>query len=417
MFKPVLPLYYARIFPFDEIHRWLSYGEDELFLNREFALNFDGERFLRYQFYKDAAHLKREIKSLRPTKIDIGAIYNKPPKKLDRESIFPVNKEFIIDIDITDYDDVRTCCSEANICNKCWKFMALAMQILDEAFREDFGFQHILWTFSGRRGVHCWVCDESARQLKKQTRFSVASYLQVVTGGVYRKKKVDLKEPIHPFVRRVLDRVQSIFIDMCVIEQNILGTNEMVSKFLEILNNLSMRTEVHSIFKKYTTSLERWLAFVECFRTKINNGSEEWNEFPFLIEEIMLQYTYPRLDINVTLGLTHLLKSPFSVHPDTGKIGIPLDIKTIENFDIKLVPNVFDIFDQVDAYDLKAKNQDMAGQVNKKVSEIEKTNLNQYLKIFREFIDELEKDKTEKEMKEEIITESQGLNDEYLLDT
>ena len=47
----------------------------------------------------------------------------------------PVEKEFVIDIDLTDYDDVRTCCSEANICNICWSFMKGAVKVIDTCLR------------------------------------------------------------------------------------------------------------------------------------------------------------------------------------------------------------------------------------------------------------------------------------------
>jgi DNA primase small subunit len=47
----------------------------------------------------------------------------------------------------------------------------------------------------------------------------------------------------------------------------------------------------------------------------------------------MFEYCYPRLDANLTKGMNHLLESPFSVHPKTGRVSIPIDLNSLGDFD------------------------------------------------------------------------------------
>jgi DNA primase small subunit len=80
-----------------------------------------------------------------------------------------------------------------------------------------------------------------------------------------------------------------------------------------------------------------------------------WNDRRFKVpmkhamEDIILQYTYPRIDAEVSKHRNHLLKAPFCVHPRTGRICVPVDPETIDEFDPELVPTVSQLLRELDA--------------------------------------------------------------------
>jgi len=86
-------------------------------------------------------------------------------------------REYVIDIDMTDYDNIRTCCKGKKLCKKCWVYIKGAYEVLKVILNQAFGFKHILWVFSGRRGLHAWVCDKEAKIMTKKVRKSITEFL------------------------------------------------------------------------------------------------------------------------------------------------------------------------------------------------------------------------------------------------
>ncbi|KAJ3188790.1 primase, DNA, polypeptide 1 (49kDa) [Gaertneriomyces sp. JEL0708] len=384
-FQSLLKIFYQRLFPFNDFYRWFAYGDVQknYFVKREWSFELASEAFIRFQSYSNAEELKNDVLRLCPVKMDIGAVYNIQPK--DKRTIGPgafkpQDRELVFDIDMTDYDDVRTCCSGGNICHKCWDFMTIAIKIIHRVLTEDFAFKHILWVYSGRRGVHCWVCDESARKLSSDARRAIVSYMEVVKGGDSVARKVQLPKSLHPSLRRAYDVCHRHFQKTILEEMDVLGSPDSWNKLLQAIPDEDVRRSLNQEWSSNANmpAIKKWGRLQGELKSKKKPHTSTTER------DLVFQYTYPRLDVNVSIGLNHLLKAPFCVHPKTGRVCIPIDPDRCEEFDPLNVPTLGKLVEEINAFEDEAELA--ADARRKKVQDYQKTSLESHIEYFKRFL-------------------------------
>ncbi|PHH49979.1 DNA primase small subunit [Ceratocystis fimbriata CBS 114723] len=406
----ILRLFYERLFPFKTLFQWLNHSliPSADMKHREIAMTLNGpggaEFYKRYLSYNSVEHLKKDIILQIPTRFEIGPIYSTNPrdrKSLPNPAAFkPISKELCFDIDLTDYDDIRTCCDKANICQKCWAFMTMSVKVLDAALRDDFGFKHIMWVYSGRRGIHCWVCDKSARNLNDQQRRAIAGYFDVVRGGAQTSKKVNLRRPLHPHLTRSLELLKPHFQHDVLEAQDPLADPEREKYMLGMIPDKTLQ---ESLAQKWASlggdSLSKWTS-IDTVAKRGAGKNFDTRALRDAKQDIVLEYTYPRLDIEVSKKLNHLLKSPFVVHPGTGRVCVPVDTSRLDEFKPLEVPTVQELLQQIDDW------KEESGEGNSKaISDWEKTELKPYINYFRAFVAGLLRDETRSVKRERDMDE------------
>lgn len=71
--------------------------------------------------------------------------------------------------------------------------------------------------------------------------------------------------------RRVLAIIEPVFIPLCVVDQNLLGTEEGVDYFLALLPDNETQRDVKRLFNDRISSIDRWNSFVEYHKYMINS--------------------------------------------------------------------------------------------------------------------------------------------------
>ena len=307
-----LKQYYDELFPFKQIWDMLcstngmSCGNIDIKPeNREFSITLEKNIMQRYISFSNPLEMKLLFINKIPKRIEVGSVYAFKPNKLLFNNLSKTShnnlimeRTLVFDVDIEDYDEgiyVRDCkCSNIKspsdddktyLCTECFPILEAAKDILNYVLRNVYGFEILLFVFSGRRGIHCWVGDIRANILPNMIRTSIILYINKM-----RDKK----------------------------DFNFMTTQEQ--EIYILMKKKYINGDLKYLKKMHPNMTDRQI----CFKCLI-----------------------PRLDENVTTSPRHLIKMPFCVHPATEKICIPMGNGGLQDkkININYIPTLSNVFD------------------------------------------------------------------------
>lgn len=275
--------YYENIYPFKVI--FSLFGQK----GREFVFEDATGRIKRYLFFETLHEFRNSTLIKLPSAIHIGPIYHQQKDSNGNRTV--KSRELIFDIDLNDYGELRACCkSEKRACKKCWKYAQFSIRILDR-FLRGYGFNKIFFFYSGMKGFHCWVFDESACNLSRMARETLLNDLKI--------EEITLNPP------KTIQQKRSYVSD--------------------VLSEKSIEYYINILTKEQKELKDQFL-----------QKQNEWG-----LESAILYFIWPRIDSKVTIELNHMLKSPFARNPKTGSPCWMLNNITPEN-PITDVPNLIE---------------------------------------------------------------------------
>ncbi|RLN18053.1 DNA primase small subunit [Panicum miliaceum] len=309
-----LRVYYGKLFPYGDFFKWLCYGNEN-------------DIYLRFQSFDSAAELESSIKEKCPFKIDIGPVYSVDPAKRHAyaqsgNNVFvPVERELIFDIMIL-----------VSI-TYCGYTVAVVVSIAGSV-------------------------------TAKQESSAMNKGLQLLT--IFESTR-----------RSYTDVLESFFEDKLLLSQQLFASEERCQKILDLIPDENVASELHdkwqgnrrSSISKEDVNAARW----KQLKTTLQSGKHKVQGLRRCVEEIVFSYTYPRLDMEVSKHMNHLLKAPFCIHPKTGCVCVPIDPNNCDDFDPTAVPILSQLLGELNAVGFQTDSE----------NNWERTSLEKSIRFFR----------------------------------
>ncbi len=315
----VISAYYEKKFP---VERFMAFIGLSNFKNREFGFVVgEHNRFVRNISFQNTEKMLEFMVKNSVKDAYVGAVFDTPPSKEHPIQKIKWNyREFIYDIDIDEYDLVRTCgCQGAQYCKECWSLVQDATVFIDKTMREDFGFHDIIWIFSGRRGVHGWVRNPIIQKFDKNQRVAILDYLTFIHDEKRSQSIDEIPNESKPLRNRIYALTAKSYLEK-ITPKKLHEFGISVNKAKDIIKQVQNSDDFDHT--KYNILIPNDSAV----RKKLSS-------------EIILR-RYPRIDRKVTMDTNRVSRMPYSIHGKTGQIAI--EIKDIKNFYPDSAPTVWE---------------------------------------------------------------------------
>jgi len=320
-------LYYARNYPCETLCALLGRawsGSSTLQL-REVAVETGRGHFIRWLSVGTGAELRGLLRKLRPCKVHSGAIYSVRPHGKDvMHGATPVRRELVFDIDASDYTPLGVQKDDIAACDAAWPVVALGTEVICSILSAQLNFVNIMVVYSGRRGVHISVYDKRACELGNDARSAIVAFMQPRAASTKNEGRVHYGSlTAMPWFARLYDEMVLPFWTGTCLRPKAEGGMGLLDlplhrqRFVEAFGNapdLCQRLAAAS-----TSGTQLWAKLVA-----MSAASKYPDTTRRALTETVLTYVWPRLDAGVSRLMSHLNKTPFSVHPATNRICIPI---------------------------------------------------------------------------------------------
>ena len=329
--------------------------------NREWGIETTDGVFMRYKSCETTDDLKKLVSQPNVGKVNTGAVYNETVslrwKRSSLSAIYPIRREFIIDIDLTDYASSGISISKDDVAGNDthWPLVGIGMIICKTILEESFGFNQFLVVYSGRRGAHLWILDERASKLDNNARSAIISFMtppdkvgehgrknfKTLLGyptfgsGMNPRKQSDIG--VNSIFQRLVYKFWMSYAIQPLGKNHGLGlldTRFQREKFLLMSDVKLSVLHIREILAKPDG--------VSCFQLieeLIHLQPRPLRDWTILrMCESICTLVWPRPDTSVSTHMNHTLKSPYSVHPGTGRVSMPVFEKNLINFDPSKCP-------------------------------------------------------------------------------